>query len=121
MHTLPCRQICPDFLDMHANVLMYFVSEIIAIEGPLILSSIIYQECPSICKSSSLECPSGMIKSNTIGALVGRYLLVHVEALMKVVYPSEVTPYPKVPKKMMFKRQQNKVPLHIGSRRHNLN
>lgn len=23
----------------------------------------------------------------------------HVEALMKVVYPSEVTPYPKVPKK----------------------
>lgn len=40
-----------------------------------------------------------MIKSNTIGALVGRYLLVHVEALMKVVYPSEVTPYPIEPKK----------------------
>ena len=45
-------------------------------------------------QSSCLLCPSGIGKSKIIGAFRGKYLTSQVEALMKVVKPLEVTPYP---------------------------
>ncbi len=41
-----------------------------------------------------LAAPSGTMISNTIGALSGLYMAVHVDAFTNVVTPSEVAPYP---------------------------
>ena len=48
----------------------------------------------STCSSSSLLCPSGIVVSIAIAGFLGIYRLVHVEALMEVVNPSDVKPYP---------------------------